>query len=93
MLVCAPGGHTLVTDGRYDGYVRDAMRAGTLAAVGLERVETRYDDALLGRLQAMNASTVGFEAEQVTVATLDRWKASLPGANGCRPHGPSSACD
>jgi Xaa-Pro aminopeptidase len=73
MLVCAAGRHCLITDGRYDAYVRDAMRAGTIAALDLQRVESRYDDALMGCLQRMALSRVGFEAEHVTVATLARW--------------------
>ena len=74
MLVCAAGRHCLVTDGRYDAYVRDAMRAGTIAALDVQRVESRYDEALVSCLQRLGWARAGFEAEQVTVATLARWK-------------------
>lgn len=80
LLVCAPDAHCLITDGRYDAFVRDAMRAGTMAPVELERVEARYDLALAGRLGKMRARAAGFEAEHVTVATLRRWQELVPDA-------------
>ena len=79
VLICAPAASGLVTDGRYDAFVREAIQAGTLAKIELERVETRYDLTLTARLGRLSPRRVGFEAEHVTVATLRKWKELLPG--------------
>lgn len=78
MLVCEPGAHCLVTDGRYDSFVRDAIRQGAMAPLELERVEARYDDALACRVRQRGLTRCGFEAEHVTVATLGRWRETAP---------------
>src|SRR5690348_7092790 len=47
LLVCTPQKHTLVTDGRYESFVREEIAAGRLARIDLQRVESRYDDTLI----------------------------------------------
>ncbi len=84
LLVCAPRGHCLITDGRYEGQVRDWMRAGTVASLDVERVEARYDLTLAARLARMGARQVGLEADHVTVASLRRWQ-ELAGQTTWRP--------
>src|SRR6185503_1682671 len=84
LLVCAPGGHCLITDGRYESQVRDWMRDGTVALLEVERVEARYDLTLAARLARTAARQVGLEADHVTVATLRRWQ-ELTGETAWRP--------
>jgi Xaa-Pro aminopeptidase len=79
-LVAGPAVHCLITDGRYEAFVRDAMRAGRMTTLELERVESRYDLALAARFERLRPRRVGFEAEHVTVATLARWQAAAPPA-------------
>jgi Xaa-Pro aminopeptidase len=50
-----------------------------MAALDLERVQSRYDSALGARLERLRPRTVGFEAEHVTVAALNRWQQAAPG--------------
>jgi Xaa-Pro aminopeptidase len=80
LLVVTPERSALLTDGRYDAFVRGAMANGTLARVELERIEARYDLTLAEHLNRLQPRAIGFEAEQVTVATLQRWRDSVPGA-------------
>jgi Xaa-Pro aminopeptidase len=80
LLVSASGGESVVTDGRYESFVRESMRSGAMAVVDLVRVETRYDLALGAHLGRLRPKRVGFEAEHVTVATLRHWQeAATPG--------------
>jgi Xaa-Pro aminopeptidase len=74
LLVCAPAGCWLVTDGRYDSAVREAVAAGQMAAVQVERVDQRYDVALAGLLRRLAFRRVAFEAGHVTVASIDGWR-------------------
>jgi Xaa-Pro aminopeptidase len=74
LLVCAPRGHCLITDGRYETQVRRWMEEDTVAALEVERVEARYDLTLGAHLVRTAARRVGLEADHVTVATLRRWQ-------------------
>jgi Xaa-Pro aminopeptidase len=74
LLISAPGGVRLVTDGRYDAAVRGAVAAGEMAVLDVERVDVRYDTTLVEVLTRLKLSRVGFEAGHVTVATLDGWR-------------------
>jgi Xaa-Pro aminopeptidase len=82
LLVVAAKGDWLVTDGRYETAVTRGLKDGTLAPVTLDRVERRYDLSLAARLigsGGLGARRVGFEAGQVTVATLRSWGKAAPG--------------
>ncbi len=83
LLVATPGHHSLLTDGRYDAFVCEAIRAGGIAPVEVERVESRYDEALAARLARLRPRRVAFEAEHVTVAKLDQWRSATPAVEWC----------
>jgi Xaa-Pro aminopeptidase len=78
-LVCTSADAWLITDGRYEAIVRQELAEGTLAAVKLEKVETRYDPTLASLLGRQGVQRAGFEAAHVTVATLRRWQGLAPG--------------
>src|SRR5690242_929802 len=69
LLVVARDGRTLITDGRYDLAVREAIAAGRLTPVEVRRVDRRYDLTLAECLGATGAERIAFEAAHVTVAT------------------------
>jgi Xaa-Pro aminopeptidase len=73
-VVVSAGQCVLITDGRYEFSVREALAAGELAEVTLERVEQRYDLATTALLVRSGHRRVGFEAEHTTVATLGAWQ-------------------
>jgi len=74
LLVAADAGDWLVTDGRYDAAVREAVAAERMAPVQVERVELRYDLTLAGLIARLGLRQVGFDAGHVTVATLETWR-------------------
>ena len=76
ILVGTAETHILITDGRYEAFVREALARGRIAPVSIERVELRYDLTLAAVLERLRPRTIGFEAEHVTVATFGRWRAS-----------------
>lgn len=80
LLVSAPAGHVLITDGRYESFVREAIADGRIAHVDLARVELRYDLTLGACLKRLAPRKVGFEADHVTVSTLERWRTVTPAA-------------
>jgi Xaa-Pro aminopeptidase len=80
LLIVTPETECLITDGRYEAFVRGAMEHGRMGRVTLERVEARYDLTLAARIRSLKPGTVGIEAEHVTVGTLNRWRASVPDA-------------
>src|SRR5215831_9307123 len=78
LLVSTTTENLFVTDGRYDVAVREAVAAGTMADVEVERVELRYELTLIEVLRRLRVKRVGFEAGHVTVATLDSWQRAAP---------------
>ena len=68
----------LLVDGRYDVAARDAVAAGRLGPVAVERVERRYDQGLAGALTRAGVRRAAFEAAHVTVSTLDAWHRAAP---------------
>jgi Xaa-Pro aminopeptidase len=73
LLVVTPDRARLMLDGRYELVARQAIDAGTVARVTIDRVEGRYDQALGQVVAHIAPRRVGFEAAQVTVATLRAW--------------------
>src|SRR5262245_34966510 len=69
----------LVVDGRYTGAVGEAITAGELAPVRMEKVDQRVDQTLAGLLHRIGVKRIGFEAGHVTVATLRSWQAVTEG--------------
>ena len=78
LLIAASSGNALVTDGRYDTAVREAVAAGEMASVNVERVEIRYELTLIDYLRRLQAGRVGVEAGHITVSTLESWKRAAP---------------
>jgi Xaa-Pro aminopeptidase len=68
----------LIVDGRYEVAAREALAAGRLGPVTVERVEGRYDRALAAVLVREGVERAGIEARDVTVATLDAWRRAAP---------------
>ena len=79
LLVLTSDAGWLVVDGRYTGAVGEAIAAGELASVRMEKVEQRADQALAGLLHRIGAKRIGFEAGHVTVAALRSWQALTDG--------------
>ncbi len=79
MLVLSPGEARLLADGRYEAGARRRVRDGTMGPVDVEPVTRRYDQTLAAVLERLRARRTGFEAEQVTVATLAGWQRAAPG--------------
>ena len=80
LLVCAAAGTWLVTDGRYEAAVRQAVAAGAMAPLQVERVDRRYDLTLADLLRRLGVRRVGFDAGHVTVAVLDGWRKAAESA-------------
>jgi Xaa-Pro aminopeptidase len=78
LLAVFPDDAVLVTDGRYDLIVRRAMAAGSIADVGLEKVQRRYDLTLAELLARRGIDQAGFEPAHVTVSTLGTWGRAAP---------------
>ncbi len=78
LLVLSASGRWLLLDGRYERAVREAVAAGAAGPVRVRGVPGRIDHALAELLGDLAAGDVGFEAERVTVATLQAWQAAVP---------------
>lgn len=78
LLVTGPRGRAFVTDGRYEGLVREQITHGRFMPVDVVRVESRYDQTLAACLDRDRVARAGFEAGHVTVATLQRWQQARP---------------
>ena len=78
LLVATPTGTQLLLDGRYEHAARNARAASAIADVDIRRVEGRVDATLVRVLADFNLKSCGFEAESVTVATLEAWRRVMP---------------
>lgn len=74
LLVLAPGDARLIVDGRYEAGARRRLQTSGVDHLVVESVNKRYDCALADVLSRIGAKEVGFEAEHVTVATLEAWR-------------------
>jgi Xaa-Pro aminopeptidase len=79
LLVLSSDGARLIADGRYESGARRRVRDGSMGPVDVEPVARRYDLTLAAVLERLRARRTGFEAEQVTVATLNGWQRAAPG--------------
>ncbi len=77
ILVVTATQSELLIDGRYEEIVREALRVGTMAPVGITRVK-KYDSTLLEVLVAAGWRRIAFEGDHTTVAQYGRWVAGLP---------------
>jgi len=81
LLLLTGAGYWLLADGRYDLAVREAIRAGRMAEVGVERVERRYDLTLGELVTRLGARRVGFESAHVTVSNAAAWQRATVGVS------------
>jgi Xaa-Pro aminopeptidase len=85
LLLCSRVDHWLITDGRYDQAVRDALAAGQLGPVRAELVERRYDLTLAALVNRLGLHKVGLEAGHATLAVLAAWQQASSDAVEWRP--------
>src|SRR5262245_47338369 len=74
LLVVTPAKSLLIVDGRYEFAVREAVGRGEVGPITLERFDKRYDVTLAAVIARERLVRIGFEAGQVTVATLASWQ-------------------
>lgn len=79
LLVLTPGATFLIADGRYAGAVHEGVQKGTVVSVRIEPVPERYDLSLAHLVSREGLRRVGFEAANITVATLGSWQRAAPG--------------
>ena len=77
-LVVTAADRWLVLDGRYEHSARVAAGDGRLAPVRVRGISGPFDAALTEILEGLPRGSVGFEAERVTVAQLQRWQKASP---------------
>ena len=77
-LIATPASTSLLLDGRYDHAARDARAAGAIADVDIRRVQSRFDTTIALVADELQLAACAFEAESVTVATLDAWRRAMP---------------
>jgi len=78
LLLVGPERARLLVDGRYEAMAREGIAAGRVTDVDVTRVTGRYDVALAEVAPSVGARIVGFEAGDVTVATLSAWQRRAP---------------
>jgi Xaa-Pro aminopeptidase len=78
LLVVSASGADLLVDGRYEAVVRRRVGAGELAQVRVRGLSGSLGAALAEALADVSPGSIGFEAERVTVATLDGWQEAVP---------------
>ncbi len=79
LLVATRAEAFLIVDGRYSGEVTSAVAAGELARVEVVKVEQRFDLSLADLVGRIGDARIGFEAANVTVATLASWQKAAGG--------------
>ena len=79
LLLITREGLFLLVDGRYEVAARESLGAGKLGPVTVERVDSRYDQALASVIAREGLQYVGLEAGNVTVATLSAWRRAVAG--------------
>lgn len=80
ILVMAPDASHLLVDFRYQEAVQQ-LQESEMSCPGLRvvAVPASYDEALLGCLEEIGVSTVGFEADHVSVAKHEWWRKAAAG--------------
>jgi Xaa-Pro aminopeptidase len=79
VLVLTPSKPWLLVDGRYEQATREAIVAGLVGPVDVLLVPGRFDQALAKAIASLPAGEVAFEADHVTVSSLQGWQAAMPG--------------
>ncbi len=74
LLVDAGGEASLLVDGRYVAAAYQGLADARLGPVHVVGVTRRYDQSLAEVLDRLAVRNVGFEAEDVSVATLGQWQ-------------------
>lgn len=78
LLVSTAADTWLLVDGRYEHAAHEARKAGVLADVHVQRVEGRFDRTLANVMSRLGIVDCAFEADAVTVATLEAWRQRMP---------------
>jgi Xaa-Pro aminopeptidase len=78
LVLVTPDERFLITDGRYAFAVQEGLRQGAIGPVALEVVKQRYDLTLGALCERLDRRRIGFEAADVTVATLQSWQRAVP---------------
>jgi Xaa-Pro aminopeptidase len=78
-LISTPSATWLLLDGRYEQAARQARSAGAIADVGIRLVPGRFDKTVAELVAEIGLTECAFEAESVTVATLEAWRRAMPG--------------
>ena len=81
LLLSTPSESWLLVDGRYEQAAREAQTSGALADVRIRRVEGRFDRTVSDLASKLAIEKCGFEAEHVTVATLEAWRRAMRSVN------------
>lgn len=79
LLVLSASAAWMLLDGRYEQAFRQSVASGLAGAVRVRGVPGRFDQALAALLAELPAGDVAFEADRVTVSTLQAWQAAAPG--------------
>ena len=74
LLLTSPGRTWLLVDGRYDRSARLARAAGHLADVEIATLTGSFERRLCTLMSELNPGPIGFEARNVTVASLQIWE-------------------
>ena len=79
VLLLTPSNYYLLLDGRYEQATREAIAAGLVGPVDVQLVPGRFDQAIAKAVASLSAGgDVAFEADHVTVSTLQGWQAAMP---------------
>ena len=82
LLVTCPGLREpdawLIVDGRYEQASRQALADDSLGPVRIRAVTGSFHRGLVDLLAGLAPGPVGFEAEHVSVATLEAWEGACP---------------
>ena len=79
VLVLTADARWLLLDGRYEQATRESIAAGLVGPVDVKPVPARFDQALAEACASLPAGEVAFEADHVTVSTLQGWQKAVPG--------------
>jgi Xaa-Pro aminopeptidase len=78
LMLTSPARTWLLVDGRYDRSARLSRAAGHLADIEIVTVTGSVESLLAALISDLGQDPTGFEAHQVTVATLENWKRLCP---------------
>jgi Xaa-Pro aminopeptidase len=87
LLVAAPDRRWLLVDGRYAQEAREELASRAVPGTDIERIDEATADALSAIVARIGLRRVGFEARDVTVATIESWREGAPSVEWIRTDG------